>query len=62
MTYAVVGNKLESLRYWTSRLRKNTKFGNRIESVNSGKSATIAASENPLIANMVPKMSFSGAC
>ena len=41
------------------RLRKNTKFGNRITLVSSGKSATNAGSENELIRQMVPKMRFS---
>jgi hypothetical protein len=45
-----------------SRLRKNTKFGNRITLVSSGKSATSAGSENELITQMIPKMRFSASC
>jgi len=50
------------IRARLNRLRKNTKFGNRIALDNGGKSATSAASENAIIANKVPKTHFSAAC
>jgi hypothetical protein len=46
----------------SSRLRKNTKFGNRISLDSSGKSAPIAGSKNSIITARIRKAHFSAAC
>ena len=51
---------LKSIRLY--RLLKNTKFGNRIRLVSSGKSAPGAGSENEVITHVVRVMHFSAAC
>jgi len=45
-----------------NRLRKNTKFGNRISLDSSGKSAPIAGSKNSIITARIRKAHFSAAC
>src|SRR5271167_2066896 len=44
------------------RLRKNTKFGNRISLDNTGKSAPSTGSENVIITERIRKTHFPAAC